>query len=187
MAMRKRIGQLLLAEGALDRYQLESALGHQRRWGGRIGRAIIHLGFMKEKAVLSAVGRQLGVPFVELHDTVVPRDVLALIPERLIRERKVLPLSRLQESRRGPVVVAVPDPADLMVLDEIAFAIGLQIRPVLASEEDLDHAIARHLDGVVRSRGDFRSRPDAIDLPEDTNPLTVLRRSDGGWDSGTTH
>jgi type IV pilus assembly protein PilB len=184
---RKRIGELLLAQGTLEPSQLESALAHQRRWGGRLGRAIVHLGFMKEQAVLSAVGQQLGVPFVEIRDSVVSREVLALLPERLIRTRKVLPLSRLVEKGRRVLVVAVPDPLDLTVLDEIVFATGLHVRPLLASEEQLDLAIALHLDGTSSGKGDFRSRPDAIELPEDTNPLSVLRRGDGGWSSGTIH
>ncbi|HVO17697.1 MAG TPA: hypothetical protein VMU15_00480 [Anaeromyxobacter sp.] len=163
---RKKIGELLVEVGALDPFQLESALAHQRRWGGRLGRAIVYLGFMREEEVLSAVGGQLGVPFVTLWDKVIPRDVLSLLPEKVIRSRKVLPIARLREHRRGPLVVALADPADLAVLDELSFATGLEIRPVLASEEELEHAIEQHL-------GDSRhsTLPRSIDLPEDTSPL----------------
>lgn len=167
MTTRKRIGQLLLELGALDPFQLESALAHQRRWGGRLGRAIVHLGFLREEQVLAHVGTQLGVPYVPLWDKAVPRDVLTLVPEKVIRGRKVLPVARLREHRRGPLVVACADPSDLSVLDELAFATGLEIRPVLASEEELDRAIESHLSGGVRENG----LPRAIDLPEDTSPL----------------
>ncbi len=173
------IGQLLISQGRLDAVQLESALAHQRRWGGRLGRSIISLGFLDEGAVLSAVGEQLGVPFIHIGATPVPRQVLALVPEKLIRTRRVLPLSRESERRRGPLLVAMPDPLDLHVLDEVAFAAGMEARPALAAEADLDQAIARLLDGrVVRSS--FASREDAIDLPEDTNPLSALRRDGNG-------
>ncbi|BDG04916.1 GspE/PulE/PilB domain-containing protein [Anaeromyxobacter oryzae] len=174
---RVRIGELLVARGALDPVQLESALAHQRQWGGRIGRSIVSLGFMKERAVLDAVGAQLGVPVVDLRDREVPREVLALVPQKLIRSRRVLPLARLSEARRGPLQVAVPDAGDLGVLDELAFATGMVVQPLLAADSELDEAIAYHLDGVPR-RGDASARRDAIDLPEDTNPLTVLRRGE---------
>ncbi len=173
MTTRKRIGQLLIDVGALDSFQLESALAHQRRWGGRLGRAIVHLGFLREEEVLSAVGNQLGVSYMPLWDKVVPRDILALVPEKLIRSRKVLPISRLREHRRGPLVVACVDPSDLVVIDELAFATGLEIRPVIASEEELDQAIEAHFPSGDR---EFRL-PKAIDLPEDTSPLRGAIRS----------
>jgi len=173
MATRKRIGELLVEVGAIDPHQLQSALAHQRRWGGRLGRAIVHLGFLPEEQVLSALGGQLGVPFVSLWDKVVPRDVLALVPEKLIRGRRALPLARLREHRRGPLVVALADPGDLTVIDELSFATSLEIRPVLASEEEIDHAIENHLGGAARQAGASR----AIDLPEDTSPLRTATGS----------
>lgn len=176
MTMRKRIGELLVEVGALDSFQLESALAHQRRWGGRLGRAIVHLGFLREDQVLSALGDQLGVSYVSLWDKVVPRDVISLLPEKVIRGRRVLPLARLREHRRGPLLVALVDPSDLSVIDELSFATGLEIRPVLASEAELDHAIENHLGAGTRQTG----LPRAVDLPEDTSPLSTLRNRPGG-------
>jgi type IV pilus assembly protein PilB len=185
---RVRIGEMLMQQGRIDAHQLESALAHQRRWGGRLGDAIVHLGFMKERAVLEAVGGQLGVPYVIIADRHVPPQVLGLLPQKLIRSRKILPLARLSESRRGPLVVAVPDPADLPTLDEVAFATGMEVKPVLAAEADLEEAISRLLDGVVKPRVEgFAGRRDAIDLPEDTNPLTILRRTPPGSGGPTMH
>jgi type IV pilus assembly protein PilB len=173
---RVRIGELLVQRGHIDGAQLQSALAHQRRWGGRLGRSIVHLGFMPERAVLENVGEQIGVPFVDVGDRAVPPEVLALLPERLMRARRVLPLERRSQHRRGPLVVALADPADLGVLDEIAFATGLEVAPVLASESDLERALARLLDGVVRRNlHGFAAREDAIDLPEDTSPIPSSR------------
>ncbi len=175
-----RLGEMLIQRGCIDAVQLQSALAHQRRWGGRIGRSIVHLGFMQESALLRNVGEQMGVPFVEIGELEVPRDVLALLPERLVRRRKVIPLER-GNSRRGPLVVAVPDPSDLAALDEIAFATGMAVKPVLAAEADLERAIARLLDGIeLRPRvPGFASREDAIELPEDTSPLSSLKTARG--------
>jgi Type II secretion system (T2SS), protein E, N-terminal domain len=178
---RVRIGEMLLKRGNIDSAQLQSALAHQRRWGGRLGHAIVHLGFMKERAMLETLSEQLGVPYVEIADRAIPRHVLALVPEKLIRTRKVLPLELLGTGRRGPLVVALADPADLTVIDEIAFATGMTVKPMLAAEYDMDSAIARHLDGVIiRRDGGFADRDDAIELPEDTNPLSVERDPMGG-------
>jgi type IV pilus assembly protein PilB len=141
---RVRIGELLVGQGRLDAMQLESALAHQRRWGGRLGRSIVALGFLEERALLEAVGAQLGVPVIVLGERRIPPQVLALVPERLVHARRVLPVERLGAGRRGPLVVALSEPADLSVLDEIAFATGMDVKPALAGDRDLDQAIARH-------------------------------------------
>jgi hypothetical protein len=185
---RLRLGEMLVQRGCIDAVQLQSALAHQRRWGGRIGRSIVQLGFMQEAVLLRNVGEQIGVPFLEVGDLDVPREVLRLVPERIVRSRKALPVQRLGEGRRGLLVVAVPDPSNLPMLDEIAFATGMAVKPVLAAEADLDRAIARLLDGVVRPRASgFAAREDAIDLPEDTSPLSTLkaiRGLKGGFGDG---
>jgi type IV pilus assembly protein PilB len=172
---RTRIGELLMAQGRIDSLQLESALAHQRQWGGRIGNAIVRLGFLPEAAVLEAVGQQLGVPFVEIGDRHIPPQVLSLVPEKLMRARRALPLARLSDGKRGPLVVALPDPADLAAIDEIAFATGMQVKPVLAAEPDLERALSRVLDGVTPRPQGVAERRDAVELPSDTNPLTILR------------
>jgi type IV pilus assembly protein PilB len=174
---RTRIGEMLVAQGRIDALQLASALAHQRQWGGRIGNAIVRLGFLPEATVLEAVGQQLGVPFVEIGDRHIPPQVLALVPERLMRQRRVVPLARLSDSRRGPLVVALADPGDLGALDELAFVTGMQVKPVLAAEADIERALARVLDGVLPGgEAGFAGRKDAVELPEDTNPLTALRK-----------
>jgi type IV pilus assembly protein PilB len=168
---RVRIGELLVRHGRLDELQLRSALAHQAQWGGRLGRAVVHLGFLDEATVLEAIAEQLGAPFITIGDRQVDPTVLALVPQRLMRARKVLPLARLSEGRRGPLVVALADPGDLGVLDELAFVTGLQVRPALATEADLDQAIDR----LLGTGGAAPRRLGPLDLPEDTSPLTAGR------------
>ncbi len=176
---RLRIGEMLVLQGLLDGVQLQSALAHQRRWGGRLGRAIVQLGFMKESALLESVGQQIGVEFVEIGDRLVSPNVVKLVPQKVVRSRKAMPLACVGQGRRTTLVVALPDPADLAVVDEIAFATSMAVKPVLAAEADIERAIARHLDGVVpRRETGFAAREDAIDLPEDSSPLKGLGQAD---------
>jgi type IV pilus assembly protein PilB len=173
---RVRIGELLVQRGRIDELQLQSALAHQRRWGGRLGRAVVTLGFLSEPSFLETLGEQLGAPFVTIGDRPVERDVLRLLPEKLVRSRGVLPLARVREGKRGALVVAVSDPGDLGVLDELTFATGLDVKPVLASEADLGRAIRRLLGAATPPL----HAVEPIDLPEDTSPLTLLRRRQKG-------
>lgn len=148
---RVRIGEILLGQGRINAIQLEDALAYQRQWGGRIGQAVVELGLLSEGQLLEAVGEQLGAPFVIIGERIIPASVIALIPRSYMRARRVIALERLEEHTLGPVVVAFADPADLGAIDEIAFATGLDVKPVLATARDIDQAVARHLAGNRRS------------------------------------
>jgi type IV pilus assembly protein PilB len=165
---RARIGQLLKTQGVIDEYQLHRALEHQRRWGGKIGRALVRLRLVPEEQLLAAVGAQLGLPVVHIGPWMVAPRVLSRLPERLIRRRRVLPLDIVTVRRTDRLIVAFPAPEDLLVVDEVAFAAGMGIEPALAGEEDLDQAIARQF-------GDRRCDP--LELPPP--PTEPMRLVDG--------
>jgi len=150
------IGQLLVQGGAIDTRQLRAGLEWQKRRGGRIGHALVHLGLVNETELLWALGRQFEIPIVDLSARNVSADVRLLVPQKIVEGRRVLPLELLCECRRGPLLVATSDPLDLQALDEVAFATGKLVRPVLATKSQLEVAIARYLG---------RGHPAALDLP----------------------
>lgn len=164
---RTPLGQLLLKDGRISDMQLRSAITHQTRWGGRIGQALVSMGYLSEQAMLSALATQQNVPFIEIGNRRAAPEVLRLIPERIIRRRRVFPLE-LIGGKRGPLVVACTDPADLSLIDELAFATGMQVRAGLAAEIDIERAIARHFDGA----------PDEpvreIEVPPDPGPMRLV-------------
>lgn len=165
---RRRLGEMLVQEGRIDPVQLQSAMAHQSRWGGRLGQALVNMGLCSEPVVMQVLARQLGVRFVEIGDKTVPAAVVHLVPERLIRKYRAFPIGVLG-GRRGPLVVALGDPADLRLLDDIAFATGMGVEAALAAPADLEQAIARHLDGAT-------ARPAReIELPpDDPGPMRLM-------------
>ncbi len=169
MQRRLPIGEMLVDQGRIDVLQLTSALAYQRKWGGRLGRALMALGFVSEPVLFTVLGEQLGVPFVEIGNRIVPPAVLRLVPEKLIRARRAFPLALLTGSRRGALLVALSEPGNLLHLDEIAFAAGMQVKPALASEADIDQAIARHLDGLPAER-----QMEPIELPDEPEERVAL-------------
>ncbi len=163
------IGQMLVQAGHIDVWQLQSALAHQKCWGGRIGEALLRLGFVSEPALLTEVARQHGVPYVEIGERPVAPAVLRLVPEKLIRARKVLPIAYSSQPRRGLLVVATGRPQDLTTLDEVAFASGKTVKAALASDADLEQAIERHFGGLDASIGKGGAEP--------ARPALVARRA----------
>ena len=66
MPPRKRLGQLLTELGVVDEHQLQSALGHQKQWGGKLGVILVQKGFCNEEQVVAALSQHLGMPVVRL-------------------------------------------------------------------------------------------------------------------------
>ncbi len=139
------IGQYLVEAGRIDAAQLSSALAQQRRAGGRLGECLVSLGHISESLLFTELARKHGVSYVLLGDYRVDPAVVRLVPERLIRARKVFPVAQVRDQGRLTLLVATSAPQDLALLDELAFATGMRIRVALASDRDIAHAIERHL------------------------------------------
>jgi hypothetical protein len=163
------LGQLLKRAGLVGDIQLASALAHQRQWGCRIGQSLLRLRLVDPDELLAVAAHQAGVPAVHIGARMVRPEVLRWLPERLILRRRVFPLELLAGARGPRLVVAFAAPDDLSILDEVAFAAGIPVDPVLADEEDIDRAVARHgLGGAPAPRA-------AIDLPpEPSEPMLLL-------------
>jgi type IV pilus assembly protein PilB len=129
---RRRIGELLIAEGTITATQLQQALdGRVQTAHGRerLGEAIIRLGFASDEDIARALARQLGYEYVTQR-LVAQDDAVAVVPASLAARHNVLPLR--QESD-GTLVLAVADPTDVVAIDDIRLATSARgLRLVIA-------------------------------------------------------
>lgn len=141
---KKKLGEMLMEAGLIDRTQLESSLSYQRQWGGRIGSILIRRGFVTEQDIILVITRQLGIECISLREIVRPSDeVLSLVKADFAAKYEFFPL-RLEGKT---LVIAISDPTDLKTLDDISFNLGFKIKPVLALESDILNAIAHYYEG----------------------------------------
>jgi len=135
------LGELLVKEGLINASQLEKAISVQRQEGGRLGEILVRLGFVKEDQVVSALGKQLNIPYFSL-GTGMLKPAMDQGLERLISEdfafkNSILPLSRTLRS----ITVAMADPLDLILIDNLRKVTGCEINPVIATKSDITKAI----------------------------------------------
>jgi len=146
--MATRLGDLLLQEGLINGAQLDEALKCQVIFGGKLGTNLIEMGLLEEEEVAGALSRQFGVPQVTIDEIMeVPAQTLALVPREIVEKYGVVPLKL--DGRRLTLLMA--DPSDLKALDEISFRTGFIIKPAVAAEIRVVHALEKHF-GIERDR-----------------------------------
>ncbi len=141
MAPRIRLGELLVRAGVLDEYKLKAALAEQQRWGGRIGKILVDMNFVSEEILVKALSKQLAVPLANLDAAKVPPQLLERLDTEFARANLLCP-EQLYPDRRT-LVVAMADPINVKVIDEITYRTGYRVEPTLSGERAILVAIAR--------------------------------------------
>lgn len=131
------IGEALVARGLLSAEQLKEATELRSGPGERIDQILIRQGWVTERDVLEVLSEQLMLPLVELHDADIDRELLGLIPSRLVHKYGLMPIDRNGKGVR----VATSDPYNMYALDEVRTCINMPVEPVLASRADIQKMI----------------------------------------------
>src|SRR5208283_2539817 len=143
-----KLGDVLIAAGLIDEIQLESALGRQKLWGGKLGHNLIELGFVNEEELAEAISKHIRIPYVNLFDPPLVDKQINLLAPNLVKKYEVVPTSM----RNKTLFLAMADPFDLDTISELQFITNLKISPVLALESEIKDAIRKYYDGEVVNR-----------------------------------
>jgi len=174
-AVRKRLGEMLLESGVIDLTQLQAALGHQRRWGGRLGQALVDLKITTEAQIVETLSRKLGYDSIRLaaveHGPSLELAV-RLVPFEFAQRNILLPYA----ADMGTIWVAMSDPTNISVVDEVAFRTGRKVKVSLAGDKEIAEAVRRLY--LQEKRG-----VDAIALNDEAAELV---QTEGGFGGGST-
>jgi type IV pilus assembly protein PilB len=159
---RKKLGEMLIEAGVLDEPRLRQALADQRRWGRTLGRTLVDMNLLTEETLVSVLSRQLGVQSVDLDAYDVPPRVLALVPAELARQHHLVPFAQPMKF----LDVAMADPTNLGVVDELRIRTQLNIRPFLGGPRQIEAAIAKYYGHGLGARADIEITWDSPDTYE---------------------
>lgn len=137
---RRKLGELLIADGQLTPEQLNQVLAYQHRHGGRVGVILLKLGFVTEDAMIRMLDTQMGIAHVELANMIIEQAVIKLVPEQMARRYQVLPVAR----KECVLTLAMADPLNVFAIDAVQQATGLEVHPVVSREQEVLKAINRH-------------------------------------------
>jgi len=142
MAKKKKIGEILIDNGACTPEQLEECLRIQEESGAgrRIGEILLSKEYIKEDDLLKALSIQTGIPYIpEINEEAIDRSLLEAVPFTFARKNNMIPLN----ANNGVVTVAVADPLNMQPLDDIGLLLNRDINAVICREQDISNAINR--------------------------------------------
>ena len=138
-----RIGDVLVAAGAITEEQLQEGLAKQKETGRKLGNALVDLGFISNDMLITVLTTQLGIDYIELKGAKIEEKVIHMVPENMVTKYQAIPIE-IDPDNPNILKVAMADPMDIMAMDDIGLVTNLQVEPMLASEEGIKNAIDKY-------------------------------------------
>lgn len=135
--LRTRMGQLLLDAGCITPAQLDAALARHRETAQPLGHVLVSQGAVSEDTLLKFLGQQYGLASLRPLPSVIDPHLATLVPQAWATQHRVVPVSMVGQR----LTVAVADPANVHVLDELRFRTGLRTVPVIALESEIQQRL----------------------------------------------
>lgn len=179
---RQRLGEMLVAESVITQEQLQQALAQQKRTGKRLGEVLNSLGFASEEIVAAALGRQLGIPYITLSHYEIDSQIIKTIPEDIVRKYKIIPVDKTGNQ----LTVALADPANIYILDELKVLTGNEIIPLISYESEINRAIEQYYrkqDVLQETLKDIEEIKTDVELVSDEKELDLAQIKDMAEDA----
>lgn len=179
----KRLGDILIDSGFLTATELAEALSVQKESGKRLGEVIVDMGLMAEFDVLRAISSQYNYPIIDLNNVEVDPKATELLTEKFCEENCIVPIG----FDEGNLVVAIDDPLNIMIQDELQFRTGMPVVLMLATKSAIIDSIKvnygkesanRAASDIEKDFGEDELSPDAnIEANIDDAPVVKLVNS----------
>ncbi|MGA3115057.1 MAG: type IV-A pilus assembly ATPase PilB [Syntrophobacteraceae bacterium] len=169
--MAKKIGELLVQEGLVSNDQLNRALDEQHHTGERIGAALVKLGIIDEDTLLEFIAKQFRCPQVNLYKLSSPKHVAGIIPLDIMHKYQAVPFGLMGNTLH----VAMSDPGNLFVIDDIRFLTRKNIQVHVASDNVIKKVIGLYFaadDSLDDVLGMLKEEVD-LDLVQTTDEMDL--------------
>jgi type IV pilus assembly protein PilB len=138
-----RVGELLLDKGTITREQINQALEYQKHHGHKklLGEVLVELNFVTEEQVLEVLADGYGIPFARISPKIADPKIIEILPREFLEQQCVLPLFVVE----GKLTLAVPEPANVFLIEEVQRLTGYPVQMVAATAKDIRATLHVHL------------------------------------------
>ncbi|HEV8310570.1 MAG TPA: type IV-A pilus assembly ATPase PilB [Methylomirabilota bacterium] len=186
--MNPRLLELLVKENLLTAEQAQKATAEQRKSGDRLASILKRLGFLSDEDLLDFLSRKYGIPVINLQRVEVTEEIIRLVKKEVVQKYQVFPVRKVGNT----LTLALSDPTVVLAIDDVQFATGLHVIPVLASETAIKEAIdknyvdsAAKLDEILKTEQqvggdkielvDKAAKVDISEMGEEAGEAPVIR------------
>jgi len=134
---KKRLGEMLTEAGLIDNSQLEKALEFSKKHGMRLGKALTRMNMCVEEDIIKVISEQLEIPYIDVGNILFDPDIVGLVPENFAKRNTVFPLFLVENT----LTVAVSDPLNIYLIDDLSNITSKNINVVLGIEADIQGAL----------------------------------------------
>ncbi|PIU41579.1 MAG: secretion system protein E [Candidatus Omnitrophica bacterium CG07_land_8_20_14_0_80_42_15] len=136
-SLKDRLIEVLINNKLITKEDLQKAVDKQKEKSGSLSKILIESGLVKEKDLMVVWGQELDVPLITLSRYNIDKELVKLIPERIAKSYNLIAISKFGNR----LSVAMSDPLNILAADDIRVLTGLEIDPVIATENDIKEAI----------------------------------------------
>jgi type IV pilus assembly protein PilB len=136
-SLRKRLIEALKESRLISQEKLDEAIDIHKKQGGNLGNILLGKGFIKEKELASLLSASLNIPIINLSRFKIDPEIIKLIPEKLAKQYKAIPVSRMGNN----VTLCMSDPLNIFVIDSLKALTNYNIEPVISTEKEIVEAI----------------------------------------------
>jgi type IV pilus assembly protein PilB len=173
LGLSRRLADLLVEEKLISAEQLQQALEEQKSGAEKLGSLLIDREFLSEDKLLQFLAEKTGISYVSLADIGdISEDAVAAVPEAIARQKMLMPFNKTKDR----LTVAIADPLDVMILDDLKMLTGCEVVGCLASEGEIAAAHEKYyrqassqevLEDIVKQSAFDEAEADAIEHVEE--------------------
>ncbi|QDT36705.1 GspE/PulE family protein [Stratiformator vulcanicus] len=143
LSAKPRLGDQLIDRGFLTQEELEAALSEQSASNGSklLGEVLVQQEYISEEQLLEVLSEDIGVPFVRLDNRMFDPKIFGLIPREFVEKHTVLPLFKVRDT----LTVAVPEPSDVFLIDQIKSTARCEVQVVAATAKEIRRMVQTYM------------------------------------------
>ena len=147
------LAEVLVGAGLITREQLETASGSRTNDLEKLDETLVRLGLAREEDIFSALARHLGLEYVPEIDRDIDPALLVQLPSEFAMRHQVLPLREEDHT----LVVAMADPFDVTVLDDLRLLTSRDVRAVVSNRRKIVEVIEQsYMEKMFRDIDDMQ-------------------------------
>ncbi|ANC78585.1 type II secretion system protein GspE [Fictibacillus phosphorivorans] len=175
IVQKKRLGDLLVESGLITEEVLQQTL-KEKRSNQKLGDAFIEKGLLTEQQLIEVLEFQLGIPHLSLYRYPIDEQAVAIVPREFARRHFLMPVKKEADK----LFVAMADPMDFTVIDDLRLTTGFQIERAISAKDDIIRAHNKYYD-IDDSMDEFldllpqgASLSDDSRMTEEDSPIVKL-------------